>query len=193
MNPSCNAGRSQGFTLIEILAVIVIIGLVISVVSLSVDTGDRDSGATQEAQRLRQALDFVSELATLNGDIVGMFIEPKEVEGSPARQWCYHWQRFRNQQWEDLPKDTLEEHCMAETIQMDFEVEGKLLSYDPELETQPPVLVLSPSGEATPVEITIFETGSSIERTTEKKIITVDMMGNILGPDKEGDENDPRP
>lgn len=176
---------SQGFTLIEILAVIIIIGLITSIVSLNVDQGDADTGSRKEAQTLRQALDYVSDLAVLNGEIVGMFVAPKEVEGSLAKQWCYHWQRFRSEQWVDLAKDTLSEHCMAETIQLDLLVEGKLVVYDPDLETQPPVLVWSPSGEATPIEITLYENGSS----SEKKVIVVGMMGEIEGPEKEGDES----
>lgn len=189
MNRQCNVGRfSQGFTLIEILAVIVIIGLITSIVSLSVGGGEEDSDTTKEAQSLRQAIDFVSDLAVLNGEIVGLFVESKEVEGTVAKQWCYHWQRFRNQQWTDLPPDTLVEHCMPEIIQMDLVVEGKLVAYDPDLETQPPVLVWSPSGEATPLEITLYEKGSN----TEKKVIEIDMMGQIRGPEKEGDGSEKR-
>lgn len=189
MNRQCNVNRfSQGFTLIEMLAVIVIIGLITGIVTLSVDQAESDSGPTKEAQMLRQAIDFVSDLAVLNGEIVGMFVEPKEVEGSVAKQWCYHWQRFRSGQWEDLPPDTLSEHCMSETIQMDLLVEGKLVAYDADLEVQPPVLVWSPSGEATPIEITLFENGSN----AEKKVIVIDMMGEIHGPEKEGDESEKR-
>lgn len=185
MNRQFNIGRSsQGFTLIEILAVVIIIGLISSVVALSLGGRESDSGPSPEAQRLRQAIDYVSELAVLNGEIVGMFVEPKEVEDSVATQWCYHWQRFRGQQWEDLPKDTLNEHCMSEALQMDLVIEGKLYAYDPDLETQMPVLVWSPSGEATPIEITLFETGVD----SEKKVISIDMMGEIHGPEQEGDE-----
>lgn len=178
--------RSQGFTLIEILAVVIIIGLVTSIVSLSVDQADPDTGARKEALALRQALDFVSDLAVLNGEIVGLFVEPKEVEGSPLKQWCYHWQRFREEQWVDLPPDTLDEHCLAENIQLDLVVEGKLLVYDEDLEVQPPVLVWAPSGEATPIEITLYENGSN---SSEKKVIVVGMMGEIEGPEKEGDDD----
>lgn len=177
---------SQGFTLIEILAVIIIIGLITSIVSLNVDRGDDDTGPRKEAQTLRQALDFVSDFSVLNGEIVGMFVEPKTVEGSLGRQWCYHWQRFRSERWEDMPKDTLSEHCMAETIQLDLLVEGKLVLYDEDLEVQPPVLVWSPSGESTPIEITLYENGSS----SEKKVIVVGMMGEIAGPEKDDPEEE---
>ncbi|HWV14133.1 MAG TPA: GspH/FimT family pseudopilin [Cellvibrio sp.] len=182
MNSQRVPGRfSQGFTLIEILAVVIIIGLIISIVALSVNSPEDENNPNKEAQKLRQELDFVSELAVLNGEIVGLFVEPKEIEDSSATQWCYHWQRFRSEQWEDLPKDTLSEHCMSETIQMDLEVEGKLLAYDPDLETQPPVLVWSPSGEATGITITLFTKGVNSER----KVIDVDLMGVITGPEKE--------
>ncbi len=104
-----------------------------------------------------------------------MFVELKEASDSDAKTWCYRWQRLREGNWIDMPEDTLTEHCMPENMQWDLTVEGRLYNYDPDLETHPPVLVFSPSGEATPVEMSIFEQASS----AEAQHIEVDLMGSI--------------
>jgi general secretion pathway protein H len=157
------------------MIVVVIIGLSVSLVALSVG-GTKDESATQkEADLYIRAIDFVSEESVLNGEVIGMFVEQKESSDSSAKTWCYHWQRFRDGNWIDMPEDTLTEHCMPENMQWDLTVEGRLYNYDPDLETHPPVLVFSPSGEATPVEMSIFESGSG----SEAQHIDIDLMGSI--------------
>ena len=186
--------RSQGFTLIEIIAVIVIIGLMASIISVSMTNRTGTSATRKEAQLFLQAIDFVSEQSVLNNEIIGMFVEHKDTEDSAIKQWCYHWQRFRDGEWQDLPADTLSEHCLPEDMQWDLSVEGHEYAYEPELETQPPALVWSPSGEATPIEMKFFE--SEIRRAasdikSEVQHIEIDMMGNShwLEQEEENERN----
>lgn len=63
---------------------------------------------------------------------------------------------------------------MAENLQWELVIEGRLYNYDPDLETQPPVLVFSPSGEATPVTMSLFESGAG----SDPQHIEIDMMGS---------------
>jgi len=161
VNSSRSIARQQGFTLIEILVVVFIIGLTAGMVALSVGDRKNETGAPKEAALLIQAMDFVSEYAALNGEMVGLFIQPKESSDSLTKQWCYHWQRLREGGWTDLPEDTLSEHCMEEALQWDLVVEGHVWAYEPDLEVQPPVVVFSPSGESTEAEMAIFTPGES--------------------------------
>lgn len=171
--------RSQGFTLIEIIAVIVIIGLMASIIAVSMNNRGGASATHTEAQTFLQAVDFVSEQSVLNGEIIGMFVELKDTDDSSSKQWCYRWQRFRDGGWGDLPEDTLSEHCLPVGMEWDMSIEGHLFSYDPDLETQPPALVWSPSGESTPIEMKLFETGMSVaDGKSEVQHIEIDMMGN---------------
>ena len=176
--------KNQGFTLIEILAVVIIIGLIASAIALSLGDKKVESVTRKEAQAFLQAVDFVSEQAVFNGEIIGMFVQPKDSEDSLAKKWCYHWQRFRDERWQDLPDDTLSEHCMPDNMQWDMVVEGKIYAYEPELETQPPVFVWSPSGESTPIEMSIFENGSN----AEAQHIEITMMGEIHWRNQEEEE-----
>ena len=63
----------QGFTLIEILIVVFIIGLTASVISLSMGGDDeKDSAPYQETQTLLQAIAFVGEYSALNGEVIAL-------------------------------------------------------------------------------------------------------------------------
>jgi len=164
----------QGFTLIEILIVVFIIGLTASVISLSMGDDKKDSPAYQETRTLLQAIDFVSEYSALNGEVIAMFVSQKESEDELNDHWCYSWKRFRDNTWSELPDDTLPEHCLPSTLVWEMVIEGRIYVYDPDLEIQPPVLVFSPSGEATPMEMALFESVAS----EDAQHIEIDMMGN---------------
>ncbi len=166
----------QGFTLIEILIVVFIIGLTASVISLSMGGDDeKDSAPYQETQTLLQAIAFVGEYSALNGEVIALFVSQKESEDELNKHWCYTWKRFRDNSWGELPDDVLSEHCMPSNVVWELEIEGRLYIYDPDLEIQPPVLVFSPSGEATPVEMVLFESAASASNNAQH--IEIDMMG----------------
>jgi general secretion pathway protein H len=170
----------QGFTLIEILIVVFIIGLTASVISLSMGDAKKDSAPYQEASTLLQAIAFVSEYSALNGEVIAMFVSQKESENALNKQWCYRWKRFRDNNWGEMPEDTLTEHCLSDTVVWELVIEGRIYAYDPDLEVQPPVLVFSPSGEATPVEMALFESAASASASSSDNAqhIEIDMMGN---------------
>lgn len=165
----------EGFTLIEILIVMVIIAFSISIVTLSIGGNKDESGTRKEAQAFLQAADFAEEDAILNGNIIGMFLRPQVTEDAGAKAWCYNWLRYRDNSWQPMPEETLSEHCMPANMQWDLVIEGRLYTYDPELEVQPPVLVFSPSGETTAVEMAIFEHGTA----SEPQRIEIDLIGNV--------------
>lgn len=164
----------SGFTLIEIMIVVFIIGLMAAVISLSMGEDKSKAAPRVEAQTLMQAIGFAGEYAALNGEVVAMFITPHESSDSLGKYWCYHWQRYRDNGWVNLPQDSLTEHCMTENLQWELVIEGHLYVYDPDLEIQPPVIVFSPSGEATPAEMALFEQGAA----GEPQHIEIDLMGN---------------
>jgi general secretion pathway protein H len=164
----------RGFTLIEILIVVFIIGLMAGLISLSLGKDKTEDNLRKEAQALIQAIDFVGEYAALNGEVLALFAKQQESDDSLEKYWCYNWQRYRDNQWVNLPEDSLGEHCMPANVQWEMVIEGHPYRYDPDLEIQPPVLVFSPSGEATPVEMAIFQQGTD----AEAQHIEIDMMGS---------------
>jgi general secretion pathway protein H len=159
--------------------VVFIIGLTTSVVALSLGDSKEDSPAYKEAKAFVKAIDFVNEYAVLNQQVLGMFIRPVDTEDLSVSRWCYHWLRFRDNAWSGMPEETLsEEHCLEDGVQWELKLEGKTYIYDPELEIQPPVVIFSPSGETTPIEVAIFEHRTASVSTAETQRIEIDMMGN---------------
>jgi len=183
-NTMATRQQQRGFTLIEMLIVMVIIGFSISIVALSIGKPADEEGLVKEARLLMTAIDFVSEQAVLNGEIIAMFVQPKEEE--EGKRWCYRWQRYRDGGWQALPDDTLKEYCMPANVQWDLVVEGRVWAYDPELNPQPPLLFFAPSSETTPVEMAIFERGSDMPAQR----IEIDMMGNAHWRNQEEADKD---
>ena len=70
--PGSTFRRSAGFSLIELLVVIVILAIMASMVLLSVATLRSDDPAQTEAQRLTALLEFVSEEALVQGRDFGV-------------------------------------------------------------------------------------------------------------------------
>lgn len=156
------------------MIVVFIIGLMAGLISLSMSDDKSKTPPRLEAQALIQAIGFASEFAVLNGEMVALFINRKPSEDSASDIWCYDWRRYRDGNWGVFAADSLSEHCLDERVQWELIVEGQAYNFDPDLEVQPPVLVFSPSGEATAVEMALFDqTGS--ENTQH---IDIDLMGN---------------
>src|SRR5271167_2025518 len=72
--------RSKGFTLVEILVVLVIMAVVISLAVLSVNATGRDSQLDEESRRIQGLVGLLHERALLEGRDFGLRIEPTAYE-----------------------------------------------------------------------------------------------------------------
>src|SRR5712671_8194549 len=72
--------RSRGFTLVEILVVVVIMAIVISAAILSIGTTGRDSQLDEESRRIEGLVGLLHERALLEGRDFGLRIEPAAYE-----------------------------------------------------------------------------------------------------------------
>ena len=66
--------RSKGFTLVEILVVVVIMAIVISLAVLSIGVTGRDSQLDEESRRIEGLLGLLHERALLEGRDFGLRI-----------------------------------------------------------------------------------------------------------------------
>jgi general secretion pathway protein H len=171
--------REQGFTLIEIIFVVFIIGMAVSVISISVGGNALAEQTQKEAETFMLQADYVAEQSVLKGETHGLFVELRPAQDIDAQeQWCYQWKRVRDRQWQTVPE--LKAHCLAEGLVIEFILDEELWEYDPELEYQDPVLGFFPSGDASAeVEISIY--ADQLQRNDEEETqrFELDISGDL--------------
>lgn len=146
--------RAAGFSLVELLVVVAIIGLFagVAVLSLSVVGGDRE--LQREALRLRSLLDALAEEAVLETRDYGVMFSQNGY-----RFYVYDYQRLN---WLDPEGDYfLRERQFAEPLAVALLLEDREIALESELastpaeQPEPQVLLLS-TGEITPFEAQFY-------------------------------------
>ncbi len=173
--------HQRGFTLVEIMVVVMIIGFAVAMVSLSVGGDDSASRAEENTEQFMLEARFVSEQTVLNQEIIGLFWEPRTPSGTTRQRWCYHWQQYRDQAWSPMGEN-LSGNCLPEDFEMEVRSEGEQWQYDPRQDPQRPVLVFYPSGEATPYEMAIIPESFG---DSETQRVEVSMMGELTWLNRE--------
>lgn len=175
--------RSKGFTLVEILIVVVIMAVVVSLAVLSIGTTGRDSQLDQETQRIEGLMGLLHERALLEGRDFGLHVEPTAYEFLvyvPARD---RWERLnqdREFRHRDLPKG------VSFQLQLDSQV-VVLKPVDKNLSTdavQSPQIDIAASGESTPFRLTLQR-----EQTNAKASVDSDAFGKLSHHGSDQPEN----
>jgi general secretion pathway protein H len=148
--------RSKGFTLIEILVVLVIMAVVISLAVLSIGTTGRDAQLDEESRRIEGLVDILHERALLEGRDFGLRIEPTGygflVYSADRDRWLpiNDEHEFRHR---DLPKGVTFQLELDSVSVVLKPVEQNLSSDDP---LPPPQVAIAASGEGTPFRLTLL-------------------------------------
>jgi len=165
--PAATARRSSGFTLLELMVVMVLIGIIFSFAMLSMGGDDVAEMMEREARRLETLLALANDEAIVRGEELGVRFTD---EG-------YEFLVLALDGW-NLPDDgLLKAYTLPADIHMKLEIEGEqsLGAEDTEDEVEPPpqVLILS-SGEMTPFEVTFDSTLSDYRYR-----LTASLMGEV--------------
>lgn len=150
--------RSRGFTLLEILVVVVIIAVLTTVGMLSMGNLGQDRGLDAELDRYGDVLAAAFEQAQLESRDYGVHYGPSSYEiltYAPERQ-----------RWEPVLEDRLfEEHRLPDGVEFRVEIEGRMLKLGMEKPTDPvvPQVVLFASGDVTPYRLGLVRQG--VDRT----------------------------
>ena len=156
------AARVGGFTLLEVLVVIVIIGIITSMAVVSTGVLGGDHQMDEEARRLQAVITQAREDAMLEGRDVGLRLD---VRG-------YDFLRYdgRQERWDLVADDpllrerTLPEGLTASLYLESRQVQLKSRSTPTEEAPAAPQIVIQASGDLVPFEIALQRDGTDEER-----------------------------
>lgn len=164
--------RQRGFTLLEIMIVVVIIGIVTASV-VSVAFGDRKSEKLQqEASRLKAVINLAQEEAVLESRIYALGIWQKG----------YGFYVPDSEGWALLDRRTdkrLGERKLPEEMELEIALEGIGVVLEIEPPEKPQIFILS-SGEMTAFEIDFRFTNTD----GEPERLAYDPLGRLLANDE---------
>lgn len=148
--------REAGFTLIEIMVVVFIMGILMSMVALSMGNRSAEDRLDTEARRLQRVLELAMEEAELKGIDLGLRLTAGEVQLLALDQ---------DKKWIPYAEDgPLRSREISPPFSMQLFVEGRAVapaadtSDDDDKKIEPQVLLLS-SGEVTAFAMELKATG----------------------------------
>src|SRR5271165_3575867 len=150
------AMRSRGFTLVEILVVVIIMAVVISLAVLSIGVTGRDSQLDEETRRLKGLVDLLHERAVLEGRDFGLRIEPTAYEFVVYDPLRDRWltltdeHEFRHR---DLPAGVTFQLELDSTPVVLKPIDRTFATDEP---PPPPQVAIAASGEGTPFRLTLL-------------------------------------
>ncbi|MFP5430709.1 MAG: type II secretion system minor pseudopilin GspH [Gammaproteobacteria bacterium] len=180
--------RARGFTLLEVLMVVLVVGILSAVVLLGLNPGGPERRLNDEAERLAALLSLASSEAVMQNREYGLYLDD-----AGYRFLCLDEQ---NQRWSDCTGDKLfREHELPEGLEIRVlsdrrmrlpapaAAESLSLQDQSTPALQPDVLLLS-SGEASPAELEIRVADDPSARVE----IRVDEIGRVRWGEQIGQE-----
>ncbi len=144
----------RGFTLLELMVVVVLIGIILTFVVRSVGDGGRQERIQREVLRIIALVELVGEESVLTSSLIGMRFEKQG----------YAFMHYDGERWNEIEGDELlSAHQLDEVMEMELLVEG--FSVDLEQAAKPiegeeepelkPQVVFMPGGERIPFELAL--------------------------------------
>jgi len=165
--------RSKGFTLVEILVVLVIMAVVISLAVLSVNVTGRDSQLDEESRRIQGLVGLLHDRALLEGRDFGLRIEPTAYEFvvyDPRRDRWMMLNQEQEYRHRELPKG-ISFQLQLDSQTVVIKAIDRSLSNDA---PPPPQVAIAASGEGTPFRLTLFR-----DATQARASVDGDALGKI--------------
>ena len=166
--------RSKGFTLVEILVVVVIMAVVISLAVLSIGVTGRDAQLDEETRRIEGLVGLLHERALLEGRDFGLRIEPTAYEfvvyDATRDRWLTMDQEHEFRHRELSKGLTFQLQLDSQTVVL------KAIDRNLPSDQAPPTpqVAIAASGEGTPFRLTLLR-----GETQAKASVDGDALGKI--------------
>lgn len=172
--------NQQGFTLIEVLLVVLLIGIVTGIVLLAASPNDSSRVVSSEAERLADVLSLASDEAVNNNQQIGLLLDEKSYYFVILDEQSQTWEASSEPLFslhELEPNVSL--HLLKDDAQKVVVLDSNKDEGNEKKAVTPQVLLLS-SGESSSVVLELASEDGSQQR------IVVDDLGTVtLNPDAE--------
>lgn len=153
--------RQTGFSLLEIMAVLFVIGLSLSMVSLVFSRGGPRDDVWEAIDQFMGLAHFAGERAILSGETMGLLLEPplwQTERGQSADEvgWRYRWVTDSSQGWQ--PIHNVDPVSLSPTLRLEVEIDGLPWDYDAHIDQETPIVAVFPSGDISDFRIEFSDT-----------------------------------
>jgi general secretion pathway protein H len=153
---------ARGFSLLELLLVLVIVGLIVSLAGLSVSSGSRPYVVEGSVRVFADVAEYAMDEAQLSGADMGLLL--RRTQNRRTDTYSYEWLQRRSSGWEVLPEeqDAFGPREFPQALELQLEVEEGATELADEIDEggerdlQPQVIFYS-SGETTPGILTLVD------------------------------------
>lgn len=153
--------RGQGgFSLLELMAVVLVIGMGLAMVSLTMRGGEAKDDVWEAVEQFMLMAQFASERAILSGETSALYLEPPEWQVQRGQDpdeigWRYRWVTSSSEGWQPLPN--FPPITLPPSIRLTVEIDDYRWDYESQVDRTTPVAAYYPSGDVTPIHIEITD------------------------------------
>lgn len=137
--------RNRGFTLFEVIVVVVIVGLVLTMASLAIPDDHAERQLQTETDRLLSLLNLARDEAVISSRVIGYF----------QQRQSYDFRYYRNKEWHKATTEhVLRERMLPDELQLSLP--GTTAATDGDDDSGPtPDIVFYPSGQVSNFQISL--------------------------------------
>lgn len=119
--------QQQGFTLIELMAVVLLVGIAAAVVTVSVGSGGRGQELRTSARYLYGAMAAALEEAVITQQQLGLRFDIDAEDGNDAYRYTWLILDTEAREWKSIRNELLQSAVLPEHLEIRLQVEGQEL------------------------------------------------------------------